>query len=160
MTVKPDDTGIGAFQTGMRRCLTACRLVTLFKCSGDGAPSHLMKVVQAPWPAIRAMLMERPVPKGDATCVSGDNAEARYSGALAGTISLTEQQRRPVRLDTYSTISQPARPLGQITDALATTPRLQPFQECGLPDLERASTGMVGAAESLHMARMMRMQQP
>ena len=125
-----------------------------------GATLH-MKVVQASWPAIKAMLMERPVPKGDATCVSGDNAEAQYSGALAGTRSLTEQQRRPVRLDTVcSTISQPSRPSGQITAALATTPRLQPFQECGLPDLERASNGMVGAAESLHMARMLRMQQP
>ena len=125
-----------------------------------GATLH-MKVVRASWPAIRAMLMERPA-KGDATvCDSGGNVEARYSGALAGTISLTEQQRRPVRLDTVcSTISQPAWPPGQITAALATMPRLQPSQECGLPDLERASTGMVGAAESLHMARMMRMQQP
>ena len=124
-----------------------------------GATLHV-KVVRASWSAIRAMLMERPAPKGDATCVSGDNAEARYSGALAGTISLTEQQRWPVRLDTYSTISQPARPSRQITAALATIPRLQPSQKCGVPDLERASTGMVGAAESLHMARMMQMQQP
>lgn len=118
-----------------------------------------VKVVQASWPAIRAMLMERHVPQKDGICTPGSNAEAGCSGALTGTISPTNQQQRLVRLDAYSPISRPA---GQVTAALAalpSSPRHQPCQEFGSPDLERASTGMVGAAESFHMARLMRMQQ-
>ena len=146
----------GMGSASLARDLRASSQDTVLTC---GTTLH-MKVVQASWPAIRAMLMERHVPRGHATSVSGGNAEAQCSVSLAGTKSSTEQQQRLARLDTSSITGQPAQPSGRIKAALATMPRLQPSRECGVPDLERASTGMVGAAESLHMARMMRMQQP